>query len=99
MRLRAIEVVDDRTAASRCDEGFLRVTRLLVRNLYDDGSTSATYPCDVMTRPGSDAFESALGIVVVTLVRARTDPTLPESLMEAAEAVHGMAVHIYAPKR
>ena len=22
-------------------------------------------------------------------------PTLPESMMEAAEAVHGMAVHIY----
>jgi dihydrolipoamide dehydrogenase len=26
-------------------------------------------------------------------------PTLPESLMEAAEAVHGMAVHIFQAKR
>jgi dihydrolipoamide dehydrogenase len=25
-------------------------------------------------------------------------PTLPESLMEAAEAVHGMAVHVFQPK-
>ena len=55
MKLRAIEVVEDRTAGSRCDEGFLRVTRLLVRNVYEDGSTSEPYPCDVMTRPGSDA--------------------------------------------
>lgn len=60
MKLRAIEVVEDRTAASRCDEGFLRVTRLLVRNLYEDGSASATYPCDVVTRPGSDAVVAVL---------------------------------------
>jgi len=26
-------------------------------------------------------------------------PTLPEAVMEAAEAVHGMAVHIFQPKR
>jgi len=26
-------------------------------------------------------------------------PTLPESLMEAAEALHGMAIHIYQNKK
>jgi dihydrolipoamide dehydrogenase len=26
-------------------------------------------------------------------------PTLPEAMMEAAEAVHGMAVHIFNPKK
>jgi dihydrolipoamide dehydrogenase len=26
-------------------------------------------------------------------------PTLPEAVMEAAEAVHGMAVHIFQPRK
>ena len=29
MKLAAIEIVEDRTAESRCDEGFLRVERLV----------------------------------------------------------------------
>lgn len=60
MKLRAIEVVEDRTAESRCDEGFLKVRRLVVQNLYDDGSTSEPYPCDVVRRPGSDAVVAVL---------------------------------------
>ena len=28
-----------------------------------------------------------------------THPTLPETIMEAAENVHGMAVHIFSPKK
>ena len=60
VKLRAIEVVEDRTEKSRCDEGFLRVARLLVRNLYDDGTASQTYPCDVVSRPGSDAVVAVL---------------------------------------
>ena len=60
MELERIEVVEDRTPASRCDEGFLRVSRLLLRNVYADGSTSADYPCDVVSRPGSDAVVAAL---------------------------------------
>lgn len=50
-----IEIVEDRTAGSRPDEGFLRIQRLLVRNRYADGSTSAPYPCDVMSRRQPDA--------------------------------------------
>jgi ADP-ribose pyrophosphatase len=59
-RLRSIEVVEDRTATSRCDEGFLQVQRLLLRNHYEDGSASATYPCDVLSRKGSDAVVAVL---------------------------------------
>ena len=55
MKLRAIEIVEDRTAGSRCDEGFLKVSRFLLRNRYENGSVSDVYPCDVVSRPGSDA--------------------------------------------
>ena len=60
MELERIEIVEDRTAASRCDEGFLRVSRLLLRNVYADGSASVAYACDVVSRPGSDAVVAAL---------------------------------------
>ena len=58
--LQAIEVVEDRTAGSRLDEGFLRLERLVVRNLYADGTASEPYPCDVVRRRGSDAVVAAL---------------------------------------
>jgi ADP-ribose pyrophosphatase len=60
MALRGIEIVEDRTAASRCEEGFLRLRRLRLRNVYEDGSTSEVYPCDVVSRPGSDAVVAVL---------------------------------------
>jgi ADP-ribose pyrophosphatase len=60
MKLQAIEVVEDVTQKSRCDEGFLRVARLRLRNRYEDGTSSAVYPCDVVSRPGSDAVVAVL---------------------------------------
>ena len=60
MKLRGIEVVEDRTGQSRCDEGFLKVARLRLRNVYDDGTRSEVYPCDVVSRPGSDAVVAVL---------------------------------------
>ena len=60
MKLEAIEVVEDHTQTSRCDEGFLRVARLEVRNVYSDGTRSAAYACDVVSRPGSDAVVAVL---------------------------------------
>ncbi len=60
MKLESIEIVEDRTAGSRCDEGFLRVARLRLRNVYDDGTRSDPYPCDVVSRPGSDAVVAVL---------------------------------------
>jgi len=50
-----IEVVEDVTARSRCDEGFLHVKRLVCRNRHGDGSTSRDYRVDVVDRPIPDA--------------------------------------------
>jgi 8-oxo-dGTP pyrophosphatase MutT (NUDIX family) len=60
LTLRAIEIVEDRTPGSLADEGYLRIERLQVRNLYSDDSHSDTYPCDVLRRPGSDAVAAVL---------------------------------------
>ena len=50
-----IEQVEDRTHAMGPDEGFLRLRRLVVRNHYADGSRSAPYACDVVSRTRVDA--------------------------------------------
>lgn len=50
-----IQIVEDRTAGSAADEGFLRVRRLLVRNRYADGTQSEPYSCDIMSRRQPDA--------------------------------------------
>ncbi len=54
-RVEAIEIVEDCTARSRLDEGFLRLKRLRARNRRADGSTSEIYPVDVIDRPTLDA--------------------------------------------
>ncbi len=74
--LRAIEVVADHTASSACDQGFLTLRRLEVRNLYTDGSASQPYRCDVMHRPGSDA--------VVAVLFERTEAGVNVLLREAS---------------
>ncbi|HIF41209.1 MAG TPA: NUDIX hydrolase [Planctomycetes bacterium] len=91
MDLTAIEIVGDRTATSRCDEGYIKVSRLDVRNVYSDGSTSKTYSCDVMSRPQSDAVVAVLyaldgegGIEVVL----REAPRVPIYLRRDKEFVH-----------
>jgi hypothetical protein len=60
MRVASVEIVEDRTQKSRCDEGFLKVSRLILRNRHEDGSLSETYPCDIVSRPGSDAVVAVL---------------------------------------
>ena len=60
MRAVSLEVLEDRTPQSRCDEGFLRVRRLTVRHHYDDGTASPAYSCDVVSRPGVDAVTVVL---------------------------------------
>jgi ADP-ribose pyrophosphatase len=68
----AIEVVEDRTATSRLDEGFLRLRRLRARNRRADGSASPEYPIDVIDRPTLDAVavclwaRTARGVEVLT---------------------------------
>jgi ADP-ribose pyrophosphatase len=55
-----IEVVDDMTARSKCDEGFLRVRRFLLKNVYTDGTVSKPYNCDVLSRRSVDAVAVVL---------------------------------------
>ena len=50
-----LDVVEDFTASARCDEGFLHVRRLRVRNERSDGSHSKIYRVDVIDRPRLDA--------------------------------------------
>lgn len=50
-----LDVVEDFTSTGRCDEGFLHVRRLRVRNVRADGSHSAIYRVDVVDRPRLDA--------------------------------------------
>jgi len=59
-RVRAIEIVEDRTASSRCDEGFLHVRRYRARNRRADGSSSEVYRIDVVDRPSLDAVAVCL---------------------------------------
>ncbi len=56
----AVEVVEDRTAGARCDEGFLRLRRFVLRNTFTDGTVSAPYPCDVLSRRSVDAVAVVL---------------------------------------
>lgn len=51
-----IEILEDLSSTSRCDEGFLRIRRLLVQNRRADGSASKHYRIDVVDRPCLDAI-------------------------------------------
>jgi ADP-ribose pyrophosphatase len=91
-RVTGIEIVEDRTATSRCDEGFLRLKRYRARNRRADGSTSREYPIDVIDRPTLDAValviwaRTARGVEVLTrrglrpaaYFRRDKSPPLPE---------------------
>ena len=59
-RVDAIEIVEDRTASSRCDEGFLHVRRYRALNRRVDGTRSAVYRIDVLDRPSLDAVAVCL---------------------------------------
>jgi ADP-ribose pyrophosphatase len=59
-RVDAIEIVEDRTSSSRCDEGFLHVRRYRARNVRVDGSLSGVYRIDVLDRPSLDAVAVCL---------------------------------------
>ncbi|HQR29880.1 MAG TPA: NUDIX hydrolase [Anaeromyxobacteraceae bacterium] len=59
-RVDAVEIVEDFTASSRCDEGFLHVRRYRARNRRVDGTLSPTYRIDVLDRPSLDAVAVCL---------------------------------------
>ena len=60
MAIRDIEVVEDRSETSLCHQGFLKLRRLTIRNIYDDGSRSSPYACDIVKRPFADAVAVCL---------------------------------------
>lgn len=60
-----IEILEDLTDRSRCDEGFIHVRRYRARNKRVNGSFSPEYRVDVIDRPQLDA--------VAVAVWARTD--------------------------
>lgn len=60
VRIEAIEVLVDRSQECGPKEGFLRLSRLLVRNRYAGGSCSEPYPCDFVQRPSSEAVAAVL---------------------------------------
>ena len=61
-----IEILQDLSATSRCDEGFVQIRRLLCQNRRADGTTSRHYRVDVVDRPFLDA-------VAVLVYRRRGD--------------------------
>jgi ADP-ribose pyrophosphatase len=72
-----VDIVDDKTASSRCDEGFLRVRRYVLRNTFTDGTVSPPYPCDVLSRRRVDA---------VAIVLWHKDPRTGRVLVHYREA-------------
>lgn len=55
-----IELLEDLTDRSRCDEGFIHVRRYRARNRRVDGSLSPEYRIDVIDRPELDAVAVAV---------------------------------------
>lgn len=55
-----VEIAEDRTESSTCQGGFLKLRRLRLRNVYADGTRSAPYACDVMSRTQVDAVAVVL---------------------------------------
>jgi ADP-ribose diphosphatase len=58
--VKSVSVVEDRTPGARCDEGFLRLRRLVLQNEFTDGTRSPPYPCDVLSRRSIDAVAVVL---------------------------------------
>ncbi len=63
-----VRVVSDRTATTGSDEGFLKVRRLTLENVYGDGRVSRPYACDVVSRRQTDA------VAVVLYETSRSGP-------------------------
>lgn len=96
--VREIEVVEDFTATARCDEGWLHVRRLRVRNRRADGSTSPVYRVDMVDRPRLDAVavtvyrRGAEGIEVLTRQQLRPAAYFRK---DKAKTVEDGQVHLF----
>jgi ADP-ribose pyrophosphatase len=88
-----VEVVADRTASSRCDEGFVTLRRRVLRNRYADGSASREYPCDSVERPPS--FD-AVAVLAFDRVEGRTQVLLRRCLRPVVHLRPAQAVPVAA---
>lgn len=86
-----------RALAGRETDGLVKI--------ISDAGTDALLGCHIAGPHASEliaeaalAIEAGLSAEDLALT-VHTHPTLAETLMEAAEDVHGLAVHIYNPKR
>jgi len=89
-----VRVVEDTTAGSRCDAGFIRVKRRRLALTYADGSESAPFPYDEAWRVNLDAvtiaahYRDASGVPHVYLRSAVRPPLAlrPEEPVAAAQS-------------
>ena len=76
----SVEVVDDHTDGARCDEGFLRLRRLTLRNRWADGLVSEAYRYDMVERTALDAVVIVLwardGDEILVTLRSSLRPPL-----------------------
>ena len=68
-----VEVLEDRSATARCDQGFLTLRRLTLRHAWSDGEKSPAYAYDLVERAALDA-------VVILLVDAEGRVALRSSI-------------------
>ncbi|MEZ5989563.1 MAG: NUDIX hydrolase [Planctomycetota bacterium] len=59
-RVREIEILEDVSEFRGPKEGFLKLSRLLLRNRYADGTVSEPYDCDIVSRAHVDAVTIVL---------------------------------------
>jgi len=85
-----LEITEDYTGGSRCDEGYLRVKRRKMRARYADGSNSDEFKYDVVERWNQDAVAILLhgvrnGVRYIVLRSAIRPPlALRENLLAGA---------------
>jgi len=78
-RVRRIQVLEDRAGRTGPADGFLRLRRLTLVNEYEDGTRSAPYPCDVVSRRRVDA-------VTILLFRRKAGDRVEVALREGYRA-------------
>ena len=76
----AIEIIEDCSANSRWNEGFLQLRRLKCRSRRSDGTVSAMYRVDVVDRPRLDA----VAVVIYRRRGAQIEVLTTQNLRPAA---------------
>jgi ADP-ribose pyrophosphatase len=86
----SIVVVADRSASAKCDEGFIRVRRLTLKNQYEGHADSSEYPYDCVERTAMDA----VGIVLYARASGSLDVCLRSSIRPPLALRPGYALPI-----